>query len=232
MWRRIAVMVLATMYLCLGILLLANGGAASAASLRQGSTGEKVKQVQQRLKNWGYYKGSIDGIYGSGTVRAVRAFQQNNKLTADGIVGAATAAKIGISLSGTTGQASTGTSQGGGAQGDVYLLAKVVYGESRGEPYRGKVAVAAVVLNRVKSADFPNSISGVVYQPGAFSIVADGQINLAPDEESLRAARDAMNGWDPTYGCVFYFNPAKSTSAFMHSLTVVVTIGNHRFVKK
>ncbi|MHB1315816.1 MAG: spore cortex-lytic enzyme [Christensenellales bacterium] len=231
MWRKYTVLLMATLYLCLGVILLKNTGIASAVSLKQGSSGSVVRQIQQRLKNWGYYTGSVDGIYGSRTTAAVKKFQSNNGLVADGVVGQRTAAKIGISLSGadsTTG----GAAQSGSNKNDVYLLAKVVYGESRGEPYRGKVAVAAVVLNRVESPDFPNTISSVVYQPGAFSIVNDGQINLAPDEESLKAARDALNGWDPTYGCVYYYNPAKTTNKFMLSLKVVVTIGSHRFVRR
>ena len=124
------------------------------------------------------------------------------------------------------------SSGGSTASGDTYLLARCIYGEARGEPYKGKVAVGAVILNRVRSSEFPNSISGVIYQPGAFSVVSDGQINLSPDEESIKAARDAMNGWDPTGGCLFYYNPSKTSNRFMHSLKTVVTIGNHRFANK
>ena len=196
---------------------------AAGNSLRLGDRGETVKQIQQRLSNWGYYTGSVDGVFGSMTEQAVKKFQRANGLTADGIVGPATAAKIGISLS--------GSSSGNKYQSDINLLAHVVYGEARGEPYKGQVAVAAVVLNRVKSASFPNSISGVVYQPRAFSIVDDGQINLQPDSEAIRAAKDAYNGYDPTSGCLFYYNPAKTTSQWMLNKPVYLRIGTHVFCK-
>ena len=193
------------------------------AVLKQGSTGAQVKTVQSRLKAWGYYTGAVDGIFGSKTKAAVIYFQKKHGLVPDGIVGAKTAAAIGISLS----QSSSSNSSFSGS--DEYLLAKVVYSEARGEPYKGKVAVAAVVLNRVKHPDFPNSISGVVYQPWAFTAVHDGQINLVPDEESKRAARDAMNGWDPTNGCIYYYNPVTATNSWIRSRTVVTVIGKHYF---
>ncbi len=126
---------------------------------------------------------------------------------------------------------SSGSAASSTTSSDVYLLAKVVYGESRGESYTGKVAVAAVVLNRVESSSFPNTIAGVVYQNGAFSIVADGQINLNPDDVALSAARDAMNGWDPSGGALFYYNPSKTTNSWMLSKPVICTIGDHVFCK-
>lgn len=199
---------------------------AAPVSLRRGSTGDKVRQMQTKLLNWGYYKGSVDGIFGSATEAAVRYFQRQNGLTADGVVGPATAAALGLTLDGSS---SGSTSDRGENSRDVYLLAKAVYAEARGEPYQGKVAVAAVVLNRVDSPNFPNTISGVIYQPGAFTAVSDGQINLTPDEEALRAARDAMNGWDPSGGCLYYYNPAKTTNSWIYSRKVVTVIGNHRF---
>lgn len=192
---------------------------AEAASLKQGSTGATVKKVQQLLKNWGYYTGSVDGIYGSKTTAAVKYFQKKNGLTADGIVGSKTAAALGISLTSST---SSNT-------GNAYLLARLVYAESRGEPYVGQVAVAAVVLNRVKSSQFPNTISGVIYQRGAFDVVSDGQINLAPDNTAVRAAQDAMNGWDPTYGCLFYYNPNTATNAWIRQKPIKLSIGEHVF---
>ena len=191
---------------------------------QRGSSGEMVKTIQTKLKNWGYYTGSIDGIYGSKTVEAVKYFQRVNGLSVDGIVGSKTAAALGITLS-----SNSSSNSGNYSTSDLYLLAKVVYAEARGEPYEGKVAVAAVVLNRVRSANFPNTISGVVYQPYAFTAVSDGQINLTPDSEAMRAAQDAMNGWDPSYGCLYYYNPKVATSAWIYSRKVVTVIGNHRF---
>ena len=199
------------------------GGSASSGVLKRGSSGADVRTLQQKLKNWGYYSGSVDGIFGSGTESAVKLFQRTNGLTADGIVGSATAAALGMTLTG-------GTSSGGSStSSDLNLLARVVYGEARGEEYVGQVAVAAVVLNRVKSSSFPNTIAGVVYQAGAFDCVADGQINLSPDSTAMKAAQDALNGWDPTYGCLFYYNPRTATSAWMLSRPVKLVIGEHNF---
>lgn len=192
------------------------------ASYRVGSRGEQVKEIQKRLIAWGYLKGVADGVYGPITKAAVMWFQQKNKITVDGIVGAQTAEKLGVALP------SSGSKPD---SNDVYLLARVVYGEARGEPYKGMVAVAAVVLNRVGSSLFPNTISGVVYQPGAFSVVADGQINLTPDDNALKAARDAINGWDPSGGAIFYYNPRKTTNKWILSRPVITYIGQHTFCK-
>lgn len=200
---------------------------ANAAVLKYGSRGKDVTDLQTKLKRWGYYTGSVDGVFGPKTLSAVKYFQRKNGLTVDGIVGEQTAAALGMSIS-------TASGSGGGtasSSNDLYLLAKVVYGEARGEPYKGQVAVAAVVLNRVEHSSFPNTIAGVVYQSGAFSIVADGQINLSPDQNAINAARDAMNGWDPTNGCIYYYNPAKSTSKWIFSRPRVITIGSHVFCK-
>ncbi len=198
---------------------------AQAAALRRGSTGDDVTAVQKRLKQWGYYSGAVDGIYGYATERAVKWFQEKNGLTVDGVVGAKTAAAMGLNLTSTV----SGTQKP--ATGDVYLLAQCIYSESRGEPYKGQVAVGAVVLNRVKSSAFPNSISGVVYQKGAFSAVDDGQINLTPNDTAIKAAKDAMNGWDPTGGCLYYYNPAKTSNRWIRSRPIVVRIGSHVFCK-
>lgn len=193
---------------------------AEAASVyKQGSTGATVRTIQTKLKSWGYYTGTVDGIFGAKTTAAVKYFQRVNKLAADGIVGKQTAAAMGISLG----------SSGSTSSGDEYLLARVIYGEARGEPYTGQVAIAAVILNRVRSSSFPSTISGVIYQPGAFTVVADGQINLTPNDTAKRAAKDAMNGWDPTYGCLFYYNPATATNAWIRSKTIKLTIGKHVF---
>ncbi len=187
------------------------------------TTTSQNKEIQRRLKNWGYYSGSIDGILGPQSIKAIKAFQKKYGLVQDGIVGPKTAAKMGISLTSST------TSSTSKVSGDTYLLAKCVYAESRGEPYEGQVAVAAVILNRVKSSQFPNTISGVIYQPWAFTAVNDGQINLEPNTTAINAAKDAMNGWDPTHGCLFYYNPALTTNKWIYSRQVVTTIGKHVF---
>ena len=183
-------------------------------------TKTQTRTVQTKLKNWGYYKGTVDGIYGNKTRAAVRLFQQKNKLAVDGIVGPKTAAAMGITLKGDDSSTSNN---------DLYLLAKCVHAEARGESYTGQVAVAAVILNRVKSADFPNTIAGVIYQPWAFTAVNDGQINLEPNQTAYNAARDAMNGWDPTYGALYYYNAATATSKWIFNKKTTVTIGNHIF---
>lgn len=196
--------------------------ASARGAVGWGDRGTDVTKIQQRLKQYGYLDGAADGIYGQETYDAVLWFQRKNGLTADGVVGPATAAALGLSLESTAAAGSYNESE-------IYTLARLVHGEARGEPYVGKVAVAAVVLNRVKSASFPNTISGVIYQAGAFDCVADGQINLTPDSDSIRAARDAMNGWDPTGGCIYYYNPVTATSAWIWSREVRLSIGNHAF---
>lgn len=207
-----------------------------AAVLKQGARGGEVKEVQRRLKNWGYYNCSVDGIYGPATISAVKYFQKKNGLTADGICGKATYAALGMNDSVRVlenGSTDSGSSSSGGnsdyTSSDLYLLAKCIYGEARGESYTGQVAVGAVVLNRVKSSQFPNTISGVIYQKGAFTAVSDGQINLTPNQTAINAAQDAMNGWDPTYGCLYYYNPATATSSWIFSRQTVTTIGKHVF---
>lgn len=192
---------------------------AEAANVKQGSTGATVKQIQQNLKSWGYYNGIVDGIFGSQTSAAVKYFQKTHGLTADGVVGTQTANALGITLTSNTGTSSS----------NAYLLARVVYGEARGEPYVGQVAIASIILNRVKSSQFPNTISGVVYQKGAFDVVSDGQINMTPNDTAIRAAQDAMNGWDPTYGCLFYYNPSTATNAWIKQKPIHLTIGRHVF---
>lgn len=212
-----------SLLLCACLLLVA--APVHAASLRLGDRGSQVTEIQRKLKQWGYYDGNVDGQFGEATQKAVMSFQRKNGLTPDGIVGTATAQAIGITLSGSTTTSRSSTS----SRSDANLLARVVHGEARGESYTGKVAVAAVVLNRVRSSKFPNTIAGVVYQAGAFTCVSDGQINLAPDEESIRAANDALNGFDPTGGALYYYNPAKTTSSWIYSRPVITTIGQHVF---
>lgn len=194
---------------------------------KYGSRGSEVTQIQTKLKRWGYYKGSIDGIYGSQTVSAVKYFQRKNGLAVDGIAGKNTLAAMGIFSS--SGNSSSSTSNSNSS--NLNLLSRLVYGEARGEPYSGQVAVAAVVLNRVKSSSFPNTVAGVIYQSGAFDIVKDGQINLTPNSTAIKAAQDAINGWDPSYGALYYFNPNTATSSWIWSRPMTVTLGNHRFCK-
>ena len=196
------------------------------AAVYWGQSGETVRRVQQKLKQWGYYTGAVDGVFGQGTYDAVIRFQQKNGLTADGVAGTATLAAMGIA---ETAAASAVTTAASGYASEVELLARLIHGEARGEPYVGMVAVGAVVLNRVKSSRFPNTMAGVIYQSGAFDAVSDGQINLTPGEQSRRAARDAMNGWDPPGGCLYYYNPATATSAWIWSREVRLTIGDHSF---
>lgn len=181
-----------------------------------------IKEVQTRLKKWGYYTGAVDGINGPKTIAAVKAFQRRYGLTADGIVGPVTASKMGITIKNSTSSSNFNSN-------DRYLLAKVIYAEARGESYTGQVAIGAVVLNRVRDSRFPNTVSGVIYQPWAFTAVNDGQIKLEPNSKAYQAADDALNGWDPTYGSVYYYNPKTATSSWIRSTKYVTTIGNHIF---
>ncbi len=205
----------------LNAILIALAQTAYADLYKRGSTGARVTEIQTRLKNWGYYDGAVDGVYGSKTEAAVRWFQRKNGLSVDGQVGAQTLAALGL----PTGE--TGTPQD--SSGDVYLLARLISAEARGEPYVGQVAVGAVVLNRVRHPSFPSTVSGVIYQTDAFTCVNDGQFNQPIAESAYRAAQDALNGWDPSGGAIYYFNPATATSAWIWSRPLIVTIGRHRF---
>lgn len=202
---------------------------AAADLYKKGSTGATVTEIQTRLKAWGYYTGAVDGTYGSATEKAVKYFQQSNGLTADGQAGSETLAALGLPTDG--GSASSGGDGGssGSGEGDVDLLARLISAEARGEPYEGQVAVGAVVLNRVEHASFPNSISGVIYQSGAFSCLDDGQFDEPVAESAYRAAQDALNGWDPSSGAIYYFNPSTATSSWIWSRPVILTIGKHMF---
>ena len=213
-WVLISAVVLAA-----ASLLLCLSQRADAVTYKKGSSGSAVTQIQTRLKSWGYYTGEADGIYGSKTEAAVKKFQQNNGLTADGMAGPATLKALGIQA----GDASSAQS------GDIALLARLISAEARGEPYSGQVAVGAVVLNRMKHPSFPNTMSGVIYQSGAFSCMADGQFNQPVADSCYRAARDALNGWDPSGGAIYYFNPATATSKWIWSRPLLVVIGKHRF---
>ena len=200
------------------ILIIALAQSAGADSYKVGSQGSTVQEIQRRLKSWGYYAGAVDGIFGSRTEKAVRWFQSKNGLTVDGKVGSQTLAALGI-YSGTS----------SASNGDVYLLARLISAEARGEPYIGQVAVGAVVLNRIDHPSFPNSLSGVIYQSGAFSCLYDGQFNQPVSDSAYRAAREALAGSDPTGGAIYYFNPATATSSWIWSRPLLIVIGSHRF---
>jgi N-acetylmuramoyl-L-alanine amidase len=198
-----------------------------AAFSYYGSSGQEVIDIQAKLYNWGYYNGIVDGVFGYQTYKAVRYFQSKNGLTVDGIVGPVTLSALGL----PSGQSSVKSSSSISPSKDADLLARLIYGEARGEPYIGQVAVASVILNRTRDSRFPKTIAGVIYQPGAFDAVSDGQINLEPDNNAYNAANDALNGWDPSYGCIYYYNPATATSSWIWSRPIIIKIGNHNFAK-
>ena len=208
-------------FLSVNLLIVAIAQSADAALYKNGSSGAAVREIQSRLKAWGYYTGSVDGIYGSKTEAAVRYFQRKNGLTVDGLAGDKTLAAMGIF--------EKSSSSGSGSDGDVWLLARLISAEARGEPYIGQVAVGAVVLNRIEHPSFPNSLSGVIYQKGAFSCLSDGQFDQPIADSAYRAAREALSGSDPTGGAIYYFNPATATSKWIWSRPHLLTIGKHRF---
>lgn len=215
--------------LLLNTLVLGFAQSALAVSYRQGDSGSAVTTIQTKLKRWGYFDGPVDGIYGSKTSKAVRSFQRKNGLTADGVAGPATLKALGMEqTSQNSGSSQTGSS-GGNASGDVALLAKVISAEARGEPYDGQVAVGAVILNRIAHPSFPNTLAGVVYEPGAFTCMVDGQIDQPIASSAYQAARDALNGADPSGGAIYYFNPVTATSAWIWSRPLLTVIGKHRF---
>ena len=224
MKKKLEIILIISMIFLLIYMLFINTQMSEATS-KYGSKGDEVKTIQTKLKNWGYYNGNVDGIYGSGTLNAVKQFQKKNGLKADGIAGTKTLQALGINSS------SSNSSSSSSSSANLNLISRFVYAEARGEPYTGQVAVAAVILNRVRDNRFPNTTSGVVYQQGAFTCVSDGQINLNPNDTAKKAAQDAINGWDPTYGAVYYFNPKTATNKWIWSRPVTVTIGNHRFCK-
>ena len=208
----------------LGLYAVRLGGSAEALS-KQGSQGNEVRQIQQKLKNWGYYTGAVDGVFGVQTKKAVLSFQQKNGLTPDGVAGPATLRAMGISSAQQTG------GNGGYSQSDVALLANIISAEARGEPFEGQVAVGAVVLNRVEHPSFPDTLAGVVYQPGAFTAITDGQINEAVAESARKAAREALNGADPSGGAIYYYNPDKTSNKWIRTRPVIKRIGAHLFCK-
>ena len=213
LWAALAVL------FAINVLVICLAQSVEAVTYKKGSAGSTVTTIQEKLSRWGYYSGKVDGIYGSKTVEAVKYFQRKNNLVVDGKCGPKTLAALGISVS------STQQSQ----SGDVDLLARLISAEARGEPYAGQVAVGAVVLNRVESPAFPGSISGVIYQSGAFSCLQDGQFWKPVASSAYKAARDALNGSDPSGGALYYFNPATATSKWIWSRPLITVIGNHRF---
>lgn len=224
LWTALAVLVCACVAGGGAYLIYTKNQDSTYAVSRLGSSGNEVKSIQRKLSSLGYYKGSIDGVYGNATKSAVTAFQRNCGITADGICGNQTLLYLGLGGGGSANNTSYSSS-------DVELLGKVISAEARGESYEGQVAVGAVILNRVKHPSFPDSLSGVVYQKGAFSCVNDSNWYQPVSETSKRAATDALNGWDPSGGAIYYFNPAKTNDAFMHSRPVVKVIGSHKFCK-
>lgn len=201
---------------------------AQTPTLYWGSSGPEVSKVQSKLSDWGYYTGPIDGVIGGDTADAIVRFQTNNGLTPDGVVGDSTWAALGFTVAS---QPAYQPSQGVSNSDDVNLLAHLVHGEAESEPYEGKVAVAAVILNRTNSDKFPHTIAGVVYQPNAFESVSNGVANGQPSDESVRAAQDALNGWDPSQGALFFWNPSKPVSAWIWSRAIITQIGAHVFAK-
>ncbi len=232
MQRKPALLLLLTISMELALLFhyqMADMHQKTEATLSQyGSTGSEVTKIQTRLSDWGYYKGGIDGDYGYLTYSAVKSFQAKNGLAVDGIAGPDTLSALGLPSGRGNNTTTSGTSSG---SGDLNLLAHIIYGEARGEPYEGQVAVGAVILNRTRDSRFPGTLAGVIYQPGAFDAVDDGQINLDPDKAAINAARDALNGWDPTYGCIYYYNPRTATSSWIWSRPIIIVIGEHNFAK-
>ncbi|MBS6477087.1 MAG: spore cortex-lytic enzyme [Firmicutes bacterium] len=227
MIKRKSVIISAAICLVAAIIAAFSGlTVARAANIVKGDTTANIKAVQTRLATLGYYTYKVDGIWGSRTKKAVKKFQRDYGLTADGIVGARTEKALKITLTGKSSRSKNNVSSA-----NLDLLAKCVYAEARGEPYTGQVAIAAVVLNRVKSSSFPNTVSGVIYQKNAFTCVSDGQINLTPNTSAYSAAKDALNGWDPTNGCLYYYNPATATSKWIWSLKVELKIGKHSFAR-
>lgn len=223
MYNRRKLILALTVIFTLNIMIIALAQRADAVTYAKGSSGETVREIQQLLLDWGYYSGEVDGIFGSRTEDAVEYFQRKNGLAVDGKVGPATLEALGISSGGTS------SASGGQESGELALLARLISAEARGEPYAGQVAVGAVVLNRVEHPSFPNTISEVIFQPGAFSCMLDGQWDEPVADSAYQAARDALAGADPSGGAIYYFNPVTATNAWIWSRPEIITIGKHRF---
>ncbi|WP_368489631.1 spore cortex-lytic enzyme [Clostridium sp. BJN0013] len=219
----ILVFIIIFTYMSTSLFLLPYSNAVKAVAYYYGSKGDVVIKIQTKLRDWGYYNGSVDGIYGYQTYTAVRYFQSKNGLKVDGIVGDATLSALAINVAGSYGNESNNQ--------NVMLLARLINGEARGEPYEGQVAVGAVILNRTRDPRFPSTLAGVIYQPGAFTAVVDGQVHANMEQNSINAARDALNGWDPSEGALYYFNPSTATSSWIWSRPLIKIIGKHRFCR-
>lgn len=226
-FRAICVVLCVSFILCIGFNRIPEASEENTVQVlsRLGSRGDEVRQIQRKLKELGFFNGTVDGIYGVKTQSAVRSFQKSVGITADGIAGPKTLLYMGL------GSGSGSSTSGGYSSSDVYLLAKVIAAEARGESYIGQVAVGAVVLNRVDSSSFPDTVAGVVYQKGAFSAVTDSNWSVEPTPESRKAAQDAINGWDPSGGALYYYNPAKTSNKWIRTRPVITTIGKHVFCK-
>jgi N-acetylmuramoyl-L-alanine amidase len=224
-FRAICIVLCVSFILCIGFNRIPSpsGENTSEVLSRLGSRGDEVRQIQRKLKSLGFFNGTVDGIYGVKTQSAVRNFQKSVGITADGIAGQKTLLYLGLG--------SGSSSSGSYSSSDIYLLAKVIAAEARGESYTGQVAVGAVVLNRVDSSSFPDTVAGVVYQKGAFSAVTDSNWSVEPTAESRKAARDAINGWDPSGGALYYYNPAKTSNKWIRTRPVITTIGKHVFCR-
>lgn len=221
----IGVMVLSIIYFSYTTYSSSPDPSVMAGTYSWGSSGTIVTEIQRRLSAWGYYSGTLDGVYGYQTYIAVRSFQAKNGLAVDGVVGPQTLYALGIN----DGTSNTGSTSANSA--DLDLLARTINGEARGEPYIGQVAVGAVIINRTRDPKFPQTIAGVVYQPGAFTCVTDGQFWASLESSSVNAARDALNGWDPSGGALYYYNPAKTTNSWIWSRPIIKVIGSHYFCK-
>ncbi|WP_312643958.1 spore cortex-lytic enzyme [Hydrogenoanaerobacterium sp.] len=218
--------------LMIGLVTYASRMGSVDALSRVGSRGNEVRQIQTKLKQWGYMTGAVDGIFGPQTEKGVRYFQQKNGLNVDGIAGPQTLRAMGISSSsGSSGGSTSSGGVGGYSDSDYRLLARVISAEARGETYEGQVAVGGVIINRVKHPSFPNTLSGVIYQPGAFTAITDGQINQPVADSAYRAAKDSMNGWDASGGAIYYYNPDKTSNQWMRTRPVIKRIGKHLFCK-
>ena len=222
--RRVKLVLALVLVLLLNIAIILFAQSASAAIYKQGSRGEAVRDIQKVVQRTGHYSGSIDGIYGSKTTAAVKAFQRSVGIKVDGICGPVTLKYLGLQHHSSGGGASASYNN------NYYLLARIISAEARGEPYKGQVAVGAVIMNRIRHPSFPNTLSGVIYQPGAFTAIVDGQFNEPVAESAYRAATDALNGWDPTGGCIYYFNPSTATSKWIWSRPQVMRLGKHIFL--